>query len=127
MTEASDYLKEEIVKIPTEIRDCEVELMRLNNEIKKIEDNMEEIKSRTMIKIAEETYNGDKKVFTNETARQAELKQRLKINELYQTQEKKLKLLKKDLSEESIKLNLLKNKKWSLGNLVKILLWEHEE
>jgi len=128
MTEASDYLKEELVSIPNDIRDTELEIIRLTNNVNTFKNKLKQLQSNIMRKITQEIYEDTgKPAYTNDTQRDAELSVRLSGNKLKIEYEDKLKIDKENLGRQEVKLNFLKNRFKSIGYLVKIFLWEGEK
>jgi len=104
-------IKEEILQLPKSIHQMEYDLLLLNDNILAQEENLKSQELVIYQKIEEEIDPlTEKKRYSNEQKRQAELKKRLETNGLHRQSSEELKNKKRKMAEMRISLDTLKRK-----------------
>lgn len=113
MQTTEEILEVTLSTVPAEIRDIEFKMLGFSNNVSAMSTEMKKIESSKMANIVGATVKVEgveKKAFTNNIAREAELHKHLSRDKDYKEAKESKKASQKELKKEEINLRFLKNK-----------------
>lgn len=110
MKQTIGEIEDELMKLPYEIRQKEMDIIRTGDQIAELDKKNEFVKNQTKAAVAaDKDPENDKVRFTNESLRDAETGRRLSENLEFQAQEKSLQEFKTLKAVDEVQLRFLNN------------------